>query len=110
MADPTPAEIMLRLDHITQQLSQVVGSVDRLTTRMEESYVRKDVYEAKHTALRADLTARDQEMERDIAELRNDRKDDDKHRRQTWTAIGLTVLGVIITFLVSMLQAGGGLP
>jgi len=107
MADPTPAEIMLRLDHITQQLLQVVGSVDRLTTRMEESYVRKDVYEAKHTALRADLTARDADIERDIAELKEDRKDDDKHRRQTWTAIGLTVLGVIISILVSMLEAGG---
>src|SRR5690606_31951274 len=103
--------------HITQQLSQVVGSVDRLTTRMEESYVRKDVYLAKHEALRADTTARAEGIERaqvattkeirdDIKELQDSRKDDEKHRRQQWAAISLLVLSLIGTILVSMLQGG----
>ena len=108
MADPTPAEIMLRLDHITAQLAQVVGSVDRLTTRMEQSYVRKDVYEARHSALRADMTARSTEIERDVEELKSDRKDDAKHRRQMWTAIGLAFLGMLLSILSTVILTGGG--
>jgi hypothetical protein len=108
-SDPTPAEIMLRLEHITQQLTQVVGSVERLSSRMEQSYVRKDVYGAEHHALRADVFAKATEIERDIDEIKADRKDDAKYRRQTWTAIGMAFLVALIGILTSIMQTGGSL-
>lgn len=49
-SEPTPGEIMRRLDDISRQLARVVDQVARWQTQAERTYVRQDVYLAQRQA------------------------------------------------------------
>ena len=95
MADPTPAELLIRIEHLTGQLGTTVAAVDRLRSTMEHSYVPRGEYNAQRQA----ITDRLKQVEADI-------EDQVKHRRQTWTAIGLAFLAAFAGVIANLFTGG----
>lgn len=110
MTDWTSAEIMRRVE-------ELVRSVERLASTMEASYVRKEVYEAKHEALRAATDARIKDLEGDVADLEHKRDEDKKvqeaARRDAdnrLKQLAFTVAGSVLASIVVGALAVAGLP
>lgn len=104
MNDPSAAELLRRIE-------DVVRSVERLASTMEASYVRREVYEAKHEALRRELHSSVKDVADDVADAKRLREKDADRWKQAMFSIGLLVVGLLITgaFTVSnfMARAGG---
>lgn len=105
MSDPTLPELMRRLDDITK-------SMDRLVSNLEVSYVRRDVYEVAHNALRREVTgqyetlrrevnAKGREYEGDIQELKTARERDAAYRRQIMAGAAVGVILMLISLAFS---------
>ncbi len=91
MTDPTPVEIVRRLDDVTQRL-------DRVSDRLEQGYVRKDLYDANRTADRDDV--KDVIKRLDVA---------DAFRKQiiAGCAVGVILLAVNLAIALSNFMARG---
>lgn len=109
--DPTPGEIMRRLDELGRTMQQLAAT-------LESSYVRREVYEAKHEALRSYVDARTKETEAkikenadDIGDLNRHRQSDQSFRRQiiTGAAVGAILLVLNLLFAINGFT-GGSLP
>lgn len=107
MSEPTLGEVVRRLDQIAAQQRDMLQEMRDDRQNMARTYMPRELYEARHASLRADLEARDAEMRSDIDELRKDRRDDEKHRRQQWSAIALIFLTALVSMVATMLQGGG---
>jgi hypothetical protein len=101
--DPTNAELVRRLE-------EVVRSVERLASTMEASYVRKEVYEAKHEALRREQAAAIREVADDVVDIKRIREKDGDRWKQAMFAIGVQVVVLLIVgaFAVSNFMARTG--
>lgn len=86
---PTNAEIARRLD-------EAIRAVERLATTLEASYVRKEVYEAKHEALRREQEASVKDVADDVAEIKRGRTEDANRWKQAMFAIGCAILMLLI--------------
>lgn len=86
---PTNAEIARRLDETVTQVRQIAAT-------LEASYVRKDVYDARHEAIRREHAARVREVADDVAELKKLRHEDANRWKQFAFALGLAILMVLI--------------
>ena len=104
MSDPTPGEILRRLDEVTR-------SVERLASTLESSYVRREVYDAKHEALRAYTDSKAKELADDIADLNRHRSSEQAFRRQivAGAAVGAILLILNLLFAINGIT-GGSLP
>lgn len=102
--DPSAFELLRRIE-------DVVRSVERLAATMEASYVRREVYEAKHEALRREVHSSVKDVADDVADAKRLREKDADRWKQAMFSIGLLVVGMLITgaFTVSnfMARAGG---
>lgn len=102
--DPTIAEVVRRLD-------EVARSVERVAATLESSYVRREVYEAKHEALRSWARQEFQDVRGDIGRIEEARKTDAAFRRQIMAgaAVGLILLLVNLVLATSNVLARGGI-
>lgn len=104
MTDPSASELLRRIE-------DVVRSVERLASTMEASYVRREVYEAKHEALRNEVKSSIKDVADDVADAKRLREKDADRWKQAMFSIGLVIVGLLITgaFTVSnfMARAGG---
>jgi len=89
VTEPTNAEIARRLD-------EAVKAVERLTSTLETSYVRKEVYEAKHEALRNSMLMQIKDVSDDVVELKGQRQKDADRWKQFAFALGLAILMLLI--------------
>lgn len=103
MSDPTLPELMRRLDEVSRRM-------EHLGRTMETSYVRRDVYEAKHDALKAEVAGKITELSGDLIDLRNARDKDQAYRRQIMAgaAVGLILLLVNLAIATSNFVSMGG--
>lgn len=102
--DPTPGEIMRRLDELARSMQQLAAT-------LESSYVRREVYDAKHQALYSYVDAKVKENTDDIADLNRHRQSDQSFRRQiiTGAAVGAILLVLNLLFAINGFT-GGSLP
>jgi hypothetical protein len=104
VTDPTIAEVVRRLDDVTR-------SVERVAATLESSYVRREVYEAKHEALRSWARQEFNDVRGDITRIEEARKADQAFRRQIMAgaSIGLILLLVNLVLATSnfIARAGG---
>lgn len=102
MNDPSIPELVRRLDDITRV-------IERVTSTLESSYLRKDVYDARHTALRREVEQKFTEVEGDVDDLRQLAREQAAFRRQILAGaiVGL-ILMVAQIFLVLTRIPGGG--
>lgn len=88
-SDPSAAELLRRLE-------DVVRSVERLASTMEASYVRKEVYEAKHEALRREVHSSVKDVADDVAEVKRLREKDADRWKQAMFTIGIAIVLLLI--------------
>lgn len=102
-SDPTNAELVRRLE-------DVVRSVERLASTMEASYVRKEVYEAKHDAMRRETSAAIKEVADDVGDIKRIREKDTDRWKQAMFAIGVNIVLALIVgaFAVSNFMSRSG--
>lgn len=102
--DPSASELLRRIE-------DVVRSVERLASTMEASYVRREVYEAKHEALRREFSGQVKDVADDVADAKRIREKDTDRWKQAMFAIGVQIVMLLIVgaFAVSnfMARAGG---
>lgn len=87
------------IDEIAEDIAEIKSGQNEIRTEISRSYVRADLYEAKHEALRADLTAKVNAVERSAAAA----------LRVSWWALALIcalVIAAIITFVASAVNGG----
>lgn len=94
LTEPSNAEIARRLDDVTR-------SVERVARSLEESYVRKEVYNARHEALKASTDAAVLGVQTDIVELREARKGELAFRRQILAGGAVVVIGVLFNLILA---------
>ena len=104
MTDPSIAELVRRLEDTSR-------AIERVATTLESSYVRREVYEAKHEALRAQQQQSIKEVADDVRDLQEARKTDAAFRRQIMAgaAVGLILLLINLVLATSNVMARGGL-
>lgn len=86
--EPTVGELVRRFAEIASRL-------DRITDRLESEFVRKEVYEAHLTAMKAEVT----EARKDIEEIKGQRSDDQKWRRTAGLAVAVGAVGWLLTII-----------
>ena len=102
---PSNAEIARRLDETTR-------TVERLALTLEASYVRKDVYDARHEALRREQDGKVKEVAEDVAEVKRERQKDADRWKQFVFALGCSILLLLIQGAITvsnfMARTSGG--
>jgi phage host-nuclease inhibitor protein Gam len=88
-SDPSAAELLRRIE-------DVVRSVERLASTMEASYVRREVYEAKHEALRREVHSSVKDVADDIADAKRLREKDADRWKQAMFTIGIAIVLLLI--------------
>lgn len=103
MTEPTNAELVRRIDDL-------VRTVERLTGTLEASYVRKEVFEARHEAQGQRVDASVREVADDVNEIKRLREADSNRWKQAMFAIGAQVLLLLIlgAFAVSNFMSRTG--
>lgn len=86
-------------------------SVERLASTMEASYVRREVYEAKHESLRRELQDKVKVVADDVADDRRLREKDADRWKQAMFAIGIAIVLLLVQGALSvsnyMARTGG---
>lgn len=90
-SEPSPHELMRMLEAISREMRDVVQRLDRVVRDAGETYVRKDVYDARHKALRED-----------VEELKQQRQGDTAFRRQMWLALAIAAIGNMIAIALAV--------
>jgi hypothetical protein len=103
---PTNAEIARRLD-------EAIRAVERLATTLESSYVRKEVYEARHEAIRREHAAGVKEVADDVADLKRQQQDNANRWKQFAFALSCAIILLLIQGALSVANfmartSGGG--
>ena len=103
--DPTLGEIMRRLEELARSMQQ-------LASTLESSYVRREVYEAKHQALYSYVDAKTKENTDDIADLKRQRQEGQAFRRQIIAGVSVLAIGMVLNLLlvINQITGGGSLP
>lgn len=89
VTEPSNAEIARRLDETTR-------AVERLAATLEAKYVRREVYEAKHEALRSEYRASVKDVADDVAEIKRVRDEDANRWKQFMFALGCSILLLLV--------------
>lgn len=95
---------------LVRRIEEVIRSVERLAATLEASYVRKEVYEARHEALRNEVRASIKDVDDDVADIKRVREKDADRWKQAMFAIGVNVVALLIlgAFAVSNFMARTG--
>lgn len=94
MVEPTNVEIVRRLDEVGR-------SIERLASTLERSYIRMDVYEVRHEALKSSLNARLNDLHDDIVEVKAARVAEQGYRRQILAGIAVLAVGILINLALA---------
>jgi hypothetical protein len=102
VTEPTNAEVMRRLEEVTR-------TVERLASTLETAYVRKDVYDARHEALRRETDQRFKELEDDLSAIRKEAEAQKSFRRQVGggVLVGLLLLVAQIILVITQIPGAG---
>lgn len=103
MADePTLGEVM-------RQVESLVGQIKELVREVRSDYVRKDLYEAKHSAIQQRLTAA--EVATGVVAKENDDREKERTAFQRQVVGGLIIGGILLlaSTAVTILMALGGI-
>jgi len=100
--EPTLGEAMRRLDSVARQLDALAKKLDEDRRDFASTYVRSDVYEARHKNL---------DRRVGLMELAAEEKEkaDAAARRQLQFVILGAFLAAVLSLIVSLALAGGGL-
>ena len=111
MTEPTIAELVRRLDEIATQQREMLREMREDRALMAATYVRQDVYDSRHTHLRAEMTAAIKDVADDVADdRRRQEKSDDRWKQLAFTVGGsLLLMLVTAAFAISNFMARGGL-
>lgn len=90
------------LPEVVRRLDDVARSVERLVATLEQSYVRRDVYDARHDALKREVNGQVRELSADIAEIKEARKADQAFKRQMLASMAVVIVGVIINLVMAV--------
>lgn len=112
-SEPTPGEIMRRLDDITQRVSEMLAEVRADRVENAKTYIRQDVYVANRLTDQAALA----DLRDDVRDLQGegDKRDErvrqlEDRRRQVWQYTGTTLialLGLGLMLLTYIANRGG---
>jgi hypothetical protein len=96
---PTLGEVVVRLDGLAKQLTEVIVRFDKA----DETYLRRDVYEADRRGTENTVT----DVRTDVSELRTDLDAIASQRRQLWLMLASSfalpiVVGIILALLFSV--------
>lgn len=94
MSDPTVPELMRRLE-------EVARSVERLVRTMETSYIRRDVYEAKHESIRAEFNGKVQDIYGDLQDMKEARQQDLAFRRQIMAGASVGIILLLVNLVIA---------
>lgn len=111
MNEPSIAELVRRLDEIATQQREMLREMREDRALMAATYVRQDVYESRHTHLRAEIKSDVKDVRDDVDEdRRKAEKNDDRWKQMAFT-VGGSLLLMLITaaFAISNFMARGGL-
>lgn len=106
MSEPSLGEVMRRLEDVVGQMQAVTQRMDRQQEANDKTFVRRDVYDARHT----NLTRRLELMEKETDERE---KASDAFRRQAILVVISVALPAIIALLLAInnfLASGGRTP
>ncbi len=93
--EPSPGEIMRRLDEVSRQLIALAGDLRADRIDAAATYVRKDLYQSETTTIRADIEGlQESERERD--------KRAAETRRQLIVGVCVAVSAALISLLVTL--------
>lgn len=93
MDEPTPAELLRRLDEVSRQLLDLTTELRYVNRSAAETYVRKDVFSEARIA----DAEKHREQERDIDALKESRAGDAAFRRQVLLGLGVALIGILGT-------------
>lgn len=89
MNDPSGAELLRRIE-------DVVRTVESLASRMEAKYVPREVYEAKHEALRNEVKRSVGDISEDVTDIKRLREKDADRWKQAMFTIGIAIVLLLI--------------
>ena len=101
MSDPTPAELVRRIEDIA-------NSIERLTSTLEQSYVRKDVYVAQREGDLASLRGEVKDVADDARDLKSKAERSETFRRQILAGAAVAFLSQVAQLFVTLNAAKGG--
>lgn len=94
--EPTLGELHRQMAQVTRQLQEILAEIRQDRRDHEQTYVRRETYDAHHASIT-----------RDLHDLETAGREDAKYRRQTWTAIGLAFIVAAIGLMSTLIQGGG---
>jgi hypothetical protein len=98
MNEPTIAEIGRLLAGLKEQLTGIETRMRDDRRHVEETFVRRDVYESDKRA----TAIRDVESTKDLEEIQSERKADAAWRRQIMLALAVLTLGFLGTLALNL--------
>lgn len=99
--EPSPLELLRRIEELTR-------SLERVTNTLESSYVRKDVYEARHDALRREIRQEQAEIRGDVSELQDAQKAQVAFRRQVLAGVLVGLVLILAQIVLVLTRIPGG--
>lgn len=101
MTEPTNAEVMRRLDEVSRQLLSLAAEMREDRRMAADTYVRKDVYQPLHDAVKQRLTNLERENDdRDKAQ--------DGFRRQITVAVIAAAIPAVLALLYAVVSLTNG--
>lgn len=110
-AEWTNAEIMRRLEEVILVQREMLREMREDRALMAQTYVRQDVYDSRHTHLRAEVMAAVKDVADDVVDDRRKvEKSEDRWKQLAFT-VGAALLLMMVTaaFAISNFMARGGL-
>lgn len=100
--EPTIRELVIRLEVLSKDLGRITGLLER------GEYLRRDVYDSNHRALRSDLEALRATTKGALEKVEKEIEDQEKFRRQVWTSLLMLLLGFVVSLVLWLVQGSTG--
>jgi hypothetical protein len=98
MTEPTPGEMMRRLDEVAAQMLRILAEIASDRKRAEQLYVLREAWALARDADKG----RVHEVEKDIDQLKKDRDGDLTYRRQILLALAIASLSAIVSTAIAI--------
>lgn len=113
MTEPSLGEVLRRVDEVSRQMKDIADAMTIERRENAATYLRRDLYEARHTALTKRMDGVESELADDRKAAADDRKAADNARRQF--VIGLVLLAIpaifgLVLAINNFLVTGGQTP
>jgi len=98
MTDPTPGEIMRRLDEVAAQMLRILAEIASDRSRAEQLYVLREAWSLAREADRGHV----HDLEKDVEQLKTDRDGDLTYRRQILLALAVASFSAIVSTAIAI--------